>query len=220
MPRTTKKDTSKDSKKKKSKDIIEEEVEEEEDEDLLEEEPVKKSKKNSKVDKKKSKKEAAPEESEDDLSDLDIEDDIAEGNDSGDNDEIISHKSRKNEKERQPIKKIDPETPIGSLKIDEILSFLIQKGDESLNPQLKFGSLNLLKELTGKKRRGQMYGSKSNRNNFNNGNNNTRGFNPRNRGGGSTNGQSGRYNNYSSGNGPKSQLFTSAPGNNDNLYDD
>ena len=44
---------------------------------------------------------------------------------------------------------IDPNTPIGELTIEEILSYLINLGKENFNPKLKFGALNLLKTLKG-----------------------------------------------------------------------
>lgn len=184
-------------KKKKSKDV----EDSEESEDILEEEEEdtpKKSKKSSKTDKKK-KKETTDE---DELSDLDVDEE--DGNDtapdSGDNDEIVSSKPKRVEK---PIKKIDPDIAIGSLKTDEILSFLIEKGHETLNPNLKYGALNLLKELTGKRRR-QQYGSKRGGHN-----NYPRGFNSRGRG-------RGRYDGgYQPGS--KSQLFASSG---ENLYED
>jgi hypothetical protein len=56
-------------------------------------------------------------------------------------------------------KKIDPNTPIGSLKTVEIISYLIQVGTETLNPQLKSGALNLLRQLSGR-RPYPLYGSK------------------------------------------------------------
>jgi hypothetical protein len=93
--------------------------------------------------------------------------------------------------------KTDPKAAIGTLKTDEILKFLIDRGSESLNPRLKFGAISLLQDLTGQRRRG--YGSKRGGyrgNNF-----------------GSFHGR--RYNGYS--NGSKSHLFASA---NDNLYED
>ncbi|MEM0353991.1 MAG: hypothetical protein QXW79_00280 [Thermoplasmata archaeon] len=52
----------------------------------------------------------------------------------------------------QLIKVVDPKTPIGELKTDDILTYLIQVGKDTLNPQLKFGAYNLLMQLTGRRR--------------------------------------------------------------------
>lgn len=94
--------------------------------------------------------------------------------------------------------KTDPKAAIGTLKTDEILKFLIDRGSESLNPRLKFGAISLLQDLTGQRRRG--HGSK--RGGYR-GNHFGSSFPRR------------RYDGYS--NGSKSQLFASA---NDNLYED
>lgn len=90
---------------------------------------------------------------EDELSDLDLDDnDLAEPETNDDNDAIIDNsKIKKNERIL-----IDPKTQIGKLRPDEILSYLIQLGGETLNPQLKYGALNLLRQLSGKRRNNQM----------------------------------------------------------------
>lgn len=147
---------------KKYKRNEEEEEENIEDEIINEDEGnTKKSskKKSSKIEKNKKNKKNENED-EDELSDLDVED---ENNaESINNDEIVSTYKP----EKAPIKFIDPKTPIGALKTDDVLSYLIQVGTDTLNPQLKFGALNLLRQLTGKRRRHPsmynppMYGSK------------------------------------------------------------
>jgi len=80
----------------------------------------------------------------DELSDLDV-------NDTDDNAQDESFTSRPIQ--RTPKKVIDPETPVGDLKTEDILSYLIQRGADSLNPQLKHGALDLLHRLTGRRRR-------------------------------------------------------------------
>lgn len=80
----------------------------------------------------------------DELSDLDV-------NDTDDNAQDESLTSRPIQK--TPKKVIDPETPVGDLKTEDILSYLIQRGADSLNPQLKHGALDLLHRLTGRRRR-------------------------------------------------------------------
>jgi hypothetical protein len=154
---------------------IEEEDEENIDEIIDEETPKKKSaKKASMVTSKTSKKGKKPEikedikeaDSEDDLSDLDVDDeDTLDDNDrpveSAENDTVVSSQKH----ERPPRKIIDPKTPIGQLSIQDGLNYYIQLGEESCNPQLKFGALNLLKQLTGRRRRyPPTFGSKTNRN--------------------------------------------------------
>lgn len=136
MPRVKKSGQS-----KKSKKIIEEE-DDDFDQIIEEDEPVKKksSRKSSK-----SKKEVVESSSEDDLSDLDINESDAPPRETHDNDVVVNSR-----RDKQPVKIIDPETPIGELKTDEILNYLINEGDKTLNPQLKFGALKLLKQLTGK----------------------------------------------------------------------
>jgi len=64
-------------------------------------------------------------------------------------------------------KMIDATIPIGQLKTDEILSYLIQIGKRDLNPKLQSGALNLLKELTGRRRHPPKYGSKPNYHGYN-----------------------------------------------------
>lgn len=134
--------------KKKSRKPKEEEIEDEIIEEEIEEKPKKKtskskSKKNKKVDE------------EDELSDLDVGDevdeDIESGMDGDDNDEIVSSGKAKSIKPEKKV--IDPNTKIGSLKTDDILSYLIQIGTDTLNPRLRSGAINLLKELKGRRRR-------------------------------------------------------------------
>ena len=140
--------------KRKGKKIVEEE------DDIIEEEvnsPKKTRKAAPKPKARKGKK--VESEEEDDLSELDVEDEEAPA-ESGENDEVVSN----NAQVRQPRKVIDPKTSIGKLKPDEILNYLIQLGADTLNPQLKFGSINLLNQLTGRRGRPPPYGS--NRGNF------------------------------------------------------
>lgn len=117
----------------------------------------------------------------DELSELDIKDEDVTI-ESDDNDEIISSHAMSqitplnteiNRQENISGKKIDPDTPIGSLKTIEIINYLIQVGTETLNPQLKSGAISLLRQLTGR-RPYPTYGSK--RGSFG------RGFIPRGRG--------------------------------------
>lgn len=148
---------------KKKKQVEDEELEAEELEEEETKDSTKKNKKTIKQTKDKKKKADAEEKEdaeEDPLTDLDAEeiDETAETGESGENDEVVSsHKQ-----ERPPVKVIDPKTPIGTLKTDDILTYLIQVGADTLNPQLKFGALNLLQQLTGRRRRTHppSYGSK------------------------------------------------------------
>lgn len=158
MPRGKKPET----KNKKGKyheedDSIDDIIEEDELEEATPKKASKKSKKSSKGKKKQ-------EEEEDELSEIEVDDeDNAEDEDNvpvetADNDQVVS-----TQKQKTPIKKIDPKIPVGELKANEILSYLIQLGDDNLNPTLKRGALNLLLELTGRRRRhpmsqGQMRG--------------------------------------------------------------
>lgn len=139
-----------------------------------EEEEQKKTKRNSR-----NKKKETESEEEDVLSDIDVEEDDMPAVESDENDNIVSHRKQVFHKE------IDPNTPIGELRADDILSFLIEMGKRDLNPQLKFGALNLLKTLKGNKRHpNRHYGSKGPSNNYNHNNyipnnrNNTRGNYP------------------------------------------
>ncbi|XWV25918.1 hypothetical protein QJ857_gp1162 [Tupanvirus soda lake] len=169
MPRGKK---SQETNTRKNKKIVEDEEQEDEnlEDEILEDEeestPKKKSSKKTAPKNKPKKGKKADAEDEDELSDLDVDDeDDAPAIESAENDKIVSSQKH----ERPPIKVIDPKTPIGNLKTDDVLSYLIQVGTETLNPQLKYGALNLLKQLTGRRRRHPppTYGSKSNRN-FNN----------------------------------------------------
>ncbi|MEM3061961.1 MAG: hypothetical protein QW303_00245 [Nitrososphaerota archaeon] len=82
-------------------------------------------------------------EDEDELSDLELVEEDSNQIEEG------PLESQKN----QPTKVIDPKTPIGDLKTDDILTYLIQIGKDTLNPQLKFGAYDLLMQLTGRRRR-------------------------------------------------------------------
>lgn len=148
MARPKKSETIKKDKKKKStkkKDEVVDEIEEVE-------EVVEKKSKTSKGKKSTAskKKESIPESSEDDLSDIDIDDssdeNISEG---GENDEVIAP-ARPPKKE---YKKTDPSIPIGDLTIEDILNYLVQKGIDGMNPQLKHGAINLRNDLNDKGRR-------------------------------------------------------------------
>ena len=178
--------------KKRGKKVVEEEdvddiIEEEEEQPSSKRSNKKQSVKSSKT----SKRKKQESDEEDELSDLDVdEDDCA--NESADNDEIVTtHKH-----ERQPIKLIDPKVPIGDLKIDEVLSYLIQLGNDTLNPQLKFGALNLKQQLIGRRRRPPQNFGGSKRNNFGP---NPR-FNRNNQYGGNNNQHSGSNNNQTGSN--------------------
>lgn len=139
MARTKKEDTKKTKKATKS--------DEEEIIDDVEEEP----KKAKKAAPKRTTKKAATQET-DVLSDVELDEEAEEG----ENDEIVEAKSR-----RPPVKKIDPESAIGELKVDEILSYLIQHATDTMNPELRNGCVGLLKRLKGGRR--PRYGSKTNR---------------------------------------------------------
>src|ERR1700733_1234020 len=83
-----------------------------------------------------------------------------------------------NEKQSLQRKEINPKSKIGDLNTQEILSYLIKVGKDSLNPTLANGALRLLKELTGRNRPPpQRFGSKTNRNNYYNNNNNYKNYN-------------------------------------------
>lgn len=157
---------------KRGKKVVEEE-EDEDVEDLIDEEEAPPKKPNKKTPAKttargkKSKKNVSEEEEEDDLSSIDVDEEDAP-NESGETEEVIStHKA-----EKPPHKVIDPKTPIGQLKPVDILSYLIRVGIDDANPTLKYGALNLSKQLTGQRRRTPNYGSKGNRYNQNNYNQN------------------------------------------------
>ncbi|BCS83363.1 hypothetical protein QLL95_gp0760 [Cotonvirus japonicus] len=165
----TKKTQETNSRRKKVQDEDEENVSEEE---QIEEEPKSRKlgkRQSNKKDKKSKKSES--EDDEDKLSDLDVEgievdDDPIE---TSENDEII-----KTPKKNNYVKiKIDPSTPIGELKVDEVLLYLQDKGEQTLNPQLKHGARNLLNQLLGRNpnrrfgsKRGGGHPSSSGRGNF------------------------------------------------------
>jgi len=65
----------------------------------------------------------------------------------------------------QPRRIVDPKTPIGQLNIEDILTHLIKVGSDTLNPQLKYGAINLINQLTGRRRTGGN-GLNGNKNNF------------------------------------------------------
>jgi hypothetical protein len=141
--------------KKKNKKVEEDEenVEDEIIEEEEEETPKKSKKTVSKPGKaKKGKKEES--ENEDELSDLEVDEEDGNTIESTENDEVITA-------QRPPIKIIDPKIPIGQLSIQDGLSYYVQVGTDTLNPQLKYGALNLLNQLTGRRRRPpQTFGSK------------------------------------------------------------
>lgn len=103
--------------------------------------PSKKSKERSRND--------SEDEVDDELSDIEMEDETPQ-NEGSENDEVVRTGPRSHSR---PQKLIDPKSTIGDLKTEDILSYLIQVGDTTLNPQLKYGALNLLRDLTGKSRR-------------------------------------------------------------------
>lgn len=163
MPRSKKGDESKNKKKK-------EDIEEE----LAKDELYKEKKKSGSKSKLKTHKKF--EEEEDELSEID-ERELTD-NEENEQATVPSPSTRVHKREA-----IDPNTPIGKLKPNEILSYLIKLGGDTLNPQLKYGSIDLLNQLTGRRRRYQMYGSKRNDNGFNRNhggfNRNDGRFNPR-----------------------------------------
>jgi hypothetical protein len=165
MPRG-KKDDLPVKKGKASKKVVEE-SEEEIDDEIIDEEPVvkkgsKKGAKTSASTAKKSSKKAKPakdEDDEDELSEIDIDDEDApdeeEEDQEEDHDEVVhSAAGHGAHQERPPVprKVIDPKTPIGQLNIEDVLGHLINVGTETLNPQLKYGAINLLNQLTGRRR--------------------------------------------------------------------
>ena len=113
-----------------------------------------------------------------DLSDVDVEDQENQFQEDGENDELLEAKDV-NKPTRKPI---NPKTPIGDLKTEDILSYLIQIGGDNLNPQLKYGALNLLNQLTG--RRGRNFQQNNRGRDFNNFRGSYNNTNQRNRGGG------------------------------------
>ena len=133
---------------KKSKSRKTEEIEDEDgDEEFEIEIPSKKDKK-SKLSKKKSKND-----DEDELSDLDVDDQ-----------DIV--KSSPPKAEKHTFKEVDPTTQIDKLTVGEICAYLFFKGEKEFNPKLKFGALNLFKDLTGKKKKHpapRQYGAGPNR---------------------------------------------------------
>ena len=156
------------SNKKKVKKI--EENDEVSDEEVQEEgEDEKKSKKT----KKHSSKTKKVDDEDDELSDLDVEAEEAVVESADQNDMVTSNQSNFNNKFRT----IDPKSRLCDLKADAILNYLIQLGNDDLNPQLKYGALNLLKQLTGKRRNHpQMYGNQTH--GYHNNNQNQRPFDP------------------------------------------
>ena len=125
MPRTKK---AEEPTKRKSKKQVESD-----DDDIENEiEDVKKSKKKSSS--KKKPVEASP--VEDELSDLDAVED-----------EPQSEEEATNTKVQNTRKLVNPNTPIGELGIEDILSHLIEMGHKGLNPQLKQGAIQLRNQL-------------------------------------------------------------------------
>lgn len=142
MPRTKKEES-----KKKSKKYVEED-----DDEIIEDSPKRTRKSSSKSKGKKVKK---VKEEEDNLSEIDIDEE--ENQDDGEeNDEVVNSKPNRPERKR-----IDGENPLNTYKTDEILSYLIQMGIDTMNPGLKTGALDLLNTLKGRRRRfTPNYGSK------------------------------------------------------------
>ncbi len=108
------------SKKKTSKKVTEDQEDQDIVEDIIEESPKKKkSTKKGKTPKSQSKKGKKNESEDDELSDIDVNEEVDEPipQESGENDEVINGKNNKFQ-----IKQIDPEIPIGQLKTDDILN--------------------------------------------------------------------------------------------------
>lgn len=115
---------------------------------------------------KKNKKKVKEDDSE--ISDIDLDENEVnehQSNETNDNDD--SSKQNEDEYENgnqhkieQLYEDVDPKSRLCDLRPDKILSYLIKLGNDTLNPQLKFGALNLLKTLQGRRRRRTAYGSK------------------------------------------------------------
>lgn len=171
MPRGKKESSSK--KTKKVAEHSEEEIEIEVENEEVMEEPEAESKKSKKAKntktatKKGKKEEAETDQGAEYLSELEDIEAEPPASESGEHDQVIS--TQKVERSRLPPRDpIDDTKAIKDLKVEEILQYLIDKGKEMLNPQLKNGSIVLLQKLKGTFRPKPRYGSKSNR-----------GFNPR-----------------------------------------
>lgn len=202
MPRGKKEVVSKRSKK------AAEEVEDDEVEEEVEEEEVPKKKKVPPKKQVKRGSKAAEEDEDDDLSDIDVNEE------SSDNSEGAEYeKPNRSDRDREsktnkdttpvkygiknyPVKDIDPKKRIGELGVDEILMFLIKKGEKECNSGLRFGSTELLMRLRGERTRRPNYnnhnGGGSKRNNY--------GPNPNYRGG---RGGRGAFNNRGNNNLPR-----------------
>ena len=147
MPRQKK--TEETNTRRKSKKVVEEEEEDVTSDEVIEEpKSGRKTASKAKPAKKGKKRVEDDDEDSDELSDLPV-DDIEALEDSGDNDEVVTN----NKPDRPPRKIIDPKSRIGSLGIDDILAYLIQVGEQNMNPQLKYGAINLLGQLSGRRRR-------------------------------------------------------------------
>ena len=92
---------------------------------------------NSKYDKKSSKKNGKKEELEDEMSDINLEDEEI------DDAPVI----KANKQNALKTKSVDPKTPIGELKIDDILAHLYQRGMEEANPTLRHCAEKSYREL-------------------------------------------------------------------------
>jgi hypothetical protein len=128
----------KDDKKKKTKKV------EDDDDNIIEEADEEEETKPNKKSGGKKKKSTSQDDDVDDLSDLDVDEEDPQNN----QDEIFEGNGP-----AVPRKEINPKTPIGDLNIEDILSYLIQEGIKAFNPQLKYGALNLLQQLTGRRRK-------------------------------------------------------------------
>ena len=81
---------------------------------------------------------------EDELSDIDVNDDTTAATNN-------VQKSKPSTKHNKPNQNYDVDSacPIGELKVTDILNYLVQKGIETSNPVLKYGAINLKKEING-----------------------------------------------------------------------
>ena len=111
---------------------------------------------------KKSKVKPPKKDDEDELSELELaEEDINQIEDPQNNkkkEDINPLEDFQNNDKRPKKEVVNPKSPIGELSTSEILSFLIKRGEDQLNPRLRSVSLNLLLELTGRRRRPRNYG--------------------------------------------------------------
>lgn len=86
-------------------------------------------------------------------------DDKSTLNDETVNQDVVEDSPDENKVDNIPAEKkkirelIDPSIPIKNLSTLQILNYLIQVGEDTSNPTLRFGSINLLNELRGRPRR-------------------------------------------------------------------